>query len=80
MSGQRDRFVIEGDCWCPGDMTLTAMRVMGHTESCTQARAGWKANYQHLSELARRRALDEAAGRQMREAAAEILAAGGQQR
>ena len=70
---ERDAFRIVGDCWCPGTMTLDAVRLGGHTADCTAARKGWEANRRHLSELDRQKRADEAAGRQLREAALAVL-------
>jgi len=69
----RDGFGIKGDCWCPGEMTLATLRIMGHTEDCTTARKGHEANRRHLSEIDRQRRTDEAAGRQLREMASAVL-------
>jgi hypothetical protein len=70
----RDLFRVEGvGCWCPPEMTLGALRIMGHTEKCTCARQGWEANYRHLREIERRRAADREVGRQVREAAAHVM-------
>lgn len=71
---QRDSFKVAGvGCWCPGEMTLRQARLAGHTILCTEARRGWEQNNRHLSEIARQRAADEEAGRQLREAALEAL-------
>lgn len=73
----RDQFRIQGTgCWCPGEMTLYQLRVMGHTEECTRARKGWEANYRHLGEMDKQRRTDEEVGRQLREAAQEALSSG----
>lgn len=73
MSANRDQFRVEGvGCCCPGTMTLSALQLMGHTESCTNARKAWEANRRHLSEMHRQRRADEEIGRQIREAAAAV--------
>lgn len=74
MSGNRDRFSIEGTgCWCPGTMTLDTLRIMGHTEFCTKALKGWEANYRQLSQMDQRRRIDQEIGRQVREAAIAVM-------
>ena len=71
---ERDTFRVEGvGCWCPESMTLGTIRIMGHTEECTEARRGWEANYRRMNELDRQRAADREAGRQLREAATVAL-------
>jgi uncharacterized protein HemY len=71
---KRDAFRVDGvGCWCPDEMTLRTLRLMGHTEQCTQARKGWEANYRHLSEMDKQRAIDREVGRQLREAASTLL-------
>lgn len=71
---EREAFRIEGiGCWCDQTITLGTLRVMGHTEECTEARRGWESNHRNLSEMARRRRVDEEVGRQLREAAEHAL-------
>lgn len=71
---ERDSFRVEGiGCWCPDGMTLGALRIMGHTEKCTQARKGWEANSRHSSEMEKQRRIDQEVGRQLREAAAAVI-------
>ena len=64
-----------GLCWCPDEMTLRELRVVGHRPDCTRARRGWQKNMENLSELARQKRIDEEVGRQLREAATAALAA-----
>ena len=73
MAADRDRFVIEGGCWCDYNASIGPLRVMGHTEECTQARQGWAANYRHLGEMEKQRRIDEAAGRSLREDAERAI-------
>lgn len=73
MTGERDTFVIEGGCWCEYGKRVGALRIMGHTVECTQARRGWAANNRHLSELSQQRKRDEEAGRQLREDAEKAI-------
>lgn len=76
VSVERDSFRVEGvGCWCPGEMTLYTIRIMGHTKECTIARHGWEENYRDSSEIDRRRAADAEVGRQLREAATQVIEA-----
>jgi hypothetical protein len=45
---KRESFRIEGQCWCPNDLKLGQLRMMGHTEECTRAREGWRINMRNL--------------------------------
>lgn len=67
MSAQeRDRFVVEGvGCWCDGNTTLSQLRASGHSPECTQARIGWRRNFEHLSAIRKERAIAEEIGRQV---------------
>lgn len=70
-------FRVEGvGCWCPGNRTLDAMRLDGHTKECAEARRGWRLNYEGLREMDRQRRVDEETGRQIREAATAVLSGG----
>jgi hypothetical protein len=73
MPDGRDSFAIDGECWCPGEIRLDTLRIMGHTQACTAARKGHEANRRHLSDLDRQRRTDESAGRQLREMASAVL-------
>jgi hypothetical protein len=72
---EREAFRVEGvGCWCDGNITLDTLRIMGHTKECTEARRGWKRNYENLAEIAQQRRVDQEVGRQVREAAiAQVL-------
>jgi hypothetical protein len=57
-----DAFRVDGGCWCPGERTLTQMRLTGHDAACTAARKGWEQNRRHLSQIAQRREEERALG------------------
>lgn len=51
----REKFRVEGLCWCDPSLTLGHLRGMGHTKECTHARRAWEANYAHLRAVRRER-------------------------
>jgi hypothetical protein len=63
---KRDRFIVEGLCWCDPETSLTQLRYMGHTEQCTAARRSWKANMQRMETINQQRLEDERVGREIR--------------